>query len=62
MAISKWLDQRDIPDAKFGKTKLPGCECDYRSTCRVCSDRAVDRNLAERSGVNERNAGPIQVS
>ena len=42
---SKWLDQRDIPDAKFGKTKLPGCECDYRFTCRVCLERATARNL-----------------
>jgi len=49
MPISKWVDQRDIPDAKFGKHKTLGCECKHNLTCRACLDRAHVRNMAERA-------------
>lgn len=44
---SYWLDQRDIPDSKWGKDKLPGCICGSGYTCRVCLDRTTARNQAE---------------
>lgn len=39
------LDQRDIPDTKFGKTKLPKCKCAYNFTCKVCLDYAASRQV-----------------
>lgn len=44
---SKWLDQRDIPDGKWGKNKIPGCVCNNMFTCGACLQRAVDRNKAD---------------
>jgi hypothetical protein len=47
MAVSKWIDQRDIPDGRWGKTKVPGCRCERSFTCGACLDRAIDRNIAD---------------
>ena len=47
MPTSKWLDQRDIPDARWGKVLTPGCECTHIFTCRACLQRAHTRNMAE---------------
>lgn len=47
---SYWLDQRDVPDSKWGKSKPPGCTCSFNFTCRVCLDRTVARNQAESFG------------
>ena len=47
MPISKWADQRDIPDGRWGKIRTPGCECTDNFTCRACLDRAHARNMAE---------------
>jgi len=47
--ISVWLDQRDIPNAKFGKTAVPGCTCTQNETCSACMRRCADRNAADRS-------------
>lgn len=49
METSKWLDERDIPDGRYGKIMTPGCECTRNFTCRVCLDRAHTRNMAERA-------------
>ena len=48
--ISYWLDQRDIPDARWGKTKVHGCECTNAFTCRACLQRCVDRNKQDQNG------------
>jgi hypothetical protein len=48
MATSYWLDQRDIPDGRYGKIRTPGCECERGLTCKACLDRAHTRNMAER--------------
>lgn len=42
-----WVDPKTIPNMNFGKAKLPGCECDFSFTCRVCLQYADDRNKAE---------------
>lgn len=44
---SYWADQRDIPDSRWGKTHVPGCECDAIRTCRACLDRCVERNSVD---------------
>jgi len=49
---SYFLDERDLPDYKFGKTKRPGCKCDYNFTCRVCLEYAATRDRLERSKTN----------
>jgi hypothetical protein len=57
---SYWPDQRDIPDAQWGKTRLPGCVCTDSFTCGVCLRHAVDRNAADRNAqplVREDNSG-----
>ncbi len=47
MKGSYWLDQRDIPDGRYGKIPTPGCECTHSFTCGACLDRAAVRNRAE---------------
>lgn len=38
---SRWPDQRDVPDSRFGKTPKPSdCTCTERFTCRVCLKNA----------------------
>lgn len=32
---------------RFGKYRVPNCECTERFTCRPCLDAAVARNLAD---------------
>ena len=41
---SYWSDKRDIPSGKYGKTKLPDCECTGIFTCRVCLDYSIIRD------------------
>jgi hypothetical protein len=44
---SYWRDQRDLPDSKYGKQRVPNCECTHIFTCRACLDYATTRNLKE---------------
>lgn len=50
---SYWIDQRDIPDSKFGKNKIPNCECTNFFTCRACLDYAVERNISDKNLISE---------
>lgn len=45
---SYWLDQRDLPDPRFGRGILPGCSCTYGFTCRVYLEDLVARNISDR--------------
>lgn len=45
---SYWLDERDIPNGRFGKDKPPDCECTHSYTCGACTQRCVDRNKADK--------------
>ena len=47
--MKPWIDERDVPDGRYGKSKTPGCECTDHFTCGACLQRCVDRNAADRA-------------
>jgi hypothetical protein len=59
--LSYWLDQRDVPDGRWGKRRIPDCRCTSSFTCGACLAYASTRNMAETrgGGVSVARRGPI---